>query len=229
LAAKPSGFSIGEINDQTGEITTIKDFNFMRDLGSVLEMKNENKSEDGYIKAHDILTMPDGSMVMVGEFFRKTVSGTGMAFKILSYGQSSAAQATIGDMFLLRINNSFKATALEKIEKDKERVSMPTDGIPIGLMARLLTYQHDFGYMYTDEDVTGTKKTVIARGSFGEETYGTVALGINEKKGFTQKRFNLDKEKNVKYYIARAKPGFVMIVKYYSKDKKIAINLEKVS
>ena len=112
FTAKPNGFSIGEINDQTGEITTHKDFNFLKDLGNVLDMKNENKSEDGYIKAHDILMMPDGSMVMVGEFFRKTVSGGGMAMKILSQGQASAAQATIGDMFLLRINNSMKATTI---------------------------------------------------------------------------------------------------------------------
>lgn len=229
FTAKPNGISIGELNDQTGEINTLKDFNFLNDLGSVLDMKNENKSEDGYIKAHDILMMPDGSMVMVGEFFRKTVSGGGMAMKILTQGQASAAQATIGDMFLLRINNSMKATALEKIEKDKERVYMPTDGIPIGLMARLLTYQHDFGYMYTDEGMTGVKKTILARGSFGEETYGTVALSINEKKGYSKKRFNLEKEKNVKYFIARAKPGYVMIMKYFSKDKKIAVNLEKVS
>ncbi|MEO6718899.1 MAG: DUF6770 family protein [Ferruginibacter sp.] len=227
--AKPNGFSIGEINDQTGDITTLKDFNFLNDLGTVLDMKNENKSEDGYIKAHDILMMPDGGMVMVGEFFRKTVSGAGLAMKILSQGQGSAAQATIGDMFLLRINNSMKATGIEKIEKDKERVYIPTEGLPIGLMARLLTYEHDFGYMYTDEGMTGAKKTVLARGSFGEDTYGMVALSIGETKGYTKKRFNLDKEKNVKYHISRAKPGYVMIMKYFTKDKKIAVNLEKVN
>jgi len=227
--AKPNGFSIGDLNDQTGEIITLKDFNFQNDLGNVLDMKNENKSEEGYIKAHNILMMPDGSMVMVGEFFRKTVSGGGLAMKILTKGGASASQATIGDMFLLRINTSFKATALEKIEKDKERVPVPTDGIPIGLMARLLTYQHDFGYMYTDEGATGDKKTVVAKGSFGEDTYGTVALSVDEKKGYTKKRFKLDKEKNVQYFIARAKPGYVMIMKYNSKEKKMNINLEKVS
>ncbi|CAN5527045.1 hypothetical protein BH11BAC3_BH11BAC3_04280 [soil metagenome] len=229
LTAKPNGFSIGDLNDLTGEIKTIKDFSFLKDLDNVLSMKNENKSEDGYIKAHNILMMPDGGMVMVGEFFRKTVSGGGMAMKVLTQGNASAAQATIGDMFLLRINNSLKATSLEKIEKDKDRVYMPSEGISIGLMARILTYQHDFGYMYTDEGMTGNKQTVLARGSFGEDTYGTVAITIDEKKGFTKKRFNLDKEKNVRYYISRAKPGYVMIMKYNSKEKKINVSLEKVS
>jgi hypothetical protein len=227
--SKPIGFSIGELNDITGEIKVLKHFNYQNDLGSVLNMKNESKSEDGYIKAHDICLMPDGSMVMVGEFFRKTVSAGGAVMKVLSKGNASAAQATIEDMFLLRIDNSFKAKSLEKIEKDKDRVSLPTDGLPIGLMARLLTYMHAFGYMYTDEGMDGQKKTVLARGSFGEEKYGTVAITIDPKKGFTQKRFDLVKEKKVSYYITRGKPGTVLIMKYNSKEKTIALNLEKVN
>ena len=227
--AKPLGFSVGELNDLTGEIKTIKDFTYANDLSAVLDMKNESKSEDGYIKAHNVLIMEDGSMVVVGEFFRKTVSAGGMAMKILSKGRASAAQATIEDMFLLRIDNSLKARSIEKIEKDKERVPLPTDGLSIGLMARLLTYEHQFGYMYTDEGLDGKKKTILARGSFGEEKYGTVAITVDEKKGFTQKRFNLEKEKNVRYFISRGKPGYVMIMKYNSKEKQMSVNLEKVN
>ncbi|WP_462252513.1 DUF6770 family protein [Ferruginibacter sp.] len=227
--SKPIGFSIGELNDITGEIKVLKHFNYQNDLGSVLNMKNESKSEDGYIKAHDICLMPDGSMVMVGEFFRKTVSAGGAVMKVLSKGNASAAQATIEDMFLLRVDNSFKAKSLEKIEKDKDRVSLPTDGLSIGLMARLLTYMHAFGYMYTDEGMDGQKKTILARGSFGDEKYGTVAITIDPKKGFTQKRFDLVKEKKVSYYITRGKPGTVLIMKYNSKEKTIALNLEKVN
>jgi hypothetical protein len=227
--SKPIGFSIGELNDISGDIKVIKHFNYLKDLGSVLDMKNESKSEDGYIKAHDICMMPDGSMVLVGEFFRKTVSAGGAVMKVLSKGNASAAQATIEDMFLLRIDNTLKAKSLEKIEKDKERVSLPTDGLPIGLMARLLTYTHSFGYMYTDEGMDGQKKTIVARGSFGDEKYGTVAITIDPKKGFTQKRFNIEKEKKVSYYISRGKPGTVLIMKYNSKEKTISLNLEKVN
>ncbi len=227
--AKPTGFSISDLNDLTGEIKIIKDFSYANDLSSVLEMKNDSKSEDGYIKAHDILLMQDGSMVLVGEFFRKTVSAGGMALKLLSRGNASAAQATIEDMFLLRIDNSLKPKSLEKIEKDKERVPMPTDGLSIGLMARLLTYGHDFGYLYTDEGLDGRTKTVLAKGSFGEEKYGTVAITVDEKKGYTTKRFSLEKEKNVYYRVFRSKPGYVMIMKYNSKAKQVTVNLEKVN
>ena len=227
LTAKPIGFSIGELNDSTGEIKTIKDFNYLNDLGTVLSMKNESKSDEGYIKAHNICMMQDGSMVMIGEFFRKTVSAVGMAFKIITYGNTSAAQATIGDMFLLRIDKNLKAKSLDMVEKDKERVLLPTDGIPIGLASRVLTMQHRFGYMYTDESLDGKKKTVLAKGTFGEDKYGTVALTFDEKKGFTQKHFDFTKEKKVSYNISRGKPGYVMISKYNEKEKTMTINLEK--
>lgn len=227
--AKPIGFSIGELNDQTGEIKTIKDFNYLNDLGTLLDMKNESKSEDGYIKAHNICMMQDGSMVVVGEFFRKTVSAAGMAFKILSQGNGSASQATIENIFLLRIDNNLKPKASEIIEKDKEKVPLPTDGIPIGLVSRLLTYQHSFGYIYTDEGLDGKKKTILARGSFGEDKYGTIAFTFDEKKGFTQKRFDFEKEKKVSYFISRGKPGYVMISKYNAKEKTMSVNLEKVN
>jgi len=227
--AKPIGFSIANLNDLTGKLDIIKDFGFSSDLGNVLDMKNDSKSEDGYIKAHNVIMLPDGGMILVGEFFRKTVSGVGMAMKLLNGGGGSASQATIEDMFLLRINSGLKATSVEKIEKDKERVPLPSDGLPVGLVARLLTYDHDFGYMYTDEGMDGSKSTVLARGSFGEEKYGTVALTVDNKKGFTTKRFDLQKEKHVTYHIVRGKPGYVMIIKYDSKAKTMSVNLEKVS
>ncbi len=227
--AKPIGFSIGELDDLTGEIKTIKDFNYLKDLGSILSMKNESKSDDGYIKAHNICMMQDGSIVMVGEFFRKTVSAVGMAFKILSRGQGSASQATIENLFLLRIDKNLKGKSLDIIEKDKERVPLPTDGISIGLASRILTLNHDFGYMYTDEGLDGKKKTVLARGTFGEDKYGTVALTFDEKKGFTQKRFDFEKEKKVSYHISRGKPGYVMISKYNAKEKTMTVNLEKIN
>jgi hypothetical protein len=228
LNAKPNGISIGELNDLTGEIKTIKDFNFLNDLGSVLNMKNENKSEDGYIKTHDLLLMPDGSMVLVGEFFRKTVSALGVAGRMLG-GNTSAAQATIEDMFLLRIDKNLKPISLEKIEKDKQRVLLPTEGMPIGLMARYLSSYGEFGYMYTDEGMDGKQKTILASGAFGEDTYGTVAINVDDKKGYTTKKFKLTKEKKVSYHIARAKPGYVMVTKYNSKEKTITLNFEKVN
>ena len=69
----------------------------------------------------------------------------------------------------------------------------------------------------------------MARGTFGEDKYGTVAITFDDKKGFTQKRFDFEKEKKVTYHISRGKPGYIMISKYNAKAKTITVNLEKVN
>ena len=227
-SAKPIGFNISDFDEKTGEIKLVKNFLYEKDLGRVLDMKDQSKSEDGYIQIHDISLMSDGSTVMVGEFFRRTVSALGMAAKILSRGQGSASQVTIGDMFLLRIDKQNKPVSLEKISKSVERVGLPGDGIPIGLMQRVLKMDGEFGYLYTDESAESNQKTVLATGRFEDEKYGTSAISFNEGKGFKIKKFNLDKEGKTRLYLTRAKPGHVMVMKYIKKEKKILLSLERV-
>ncbi len=226
--AKPIGFNIVDFNDRTGEFTSVKNYLFERDLSAVMDMKSESKSEDGYIKMHDICLMPDGTTVLVGEFFRKTVSALGMAAKLMG-GNASAAQASIGDMFILRIDKNNKPFSLDKISKDVARYSLLSETMSIGLSIRWLDYLNAFGYIYTDEGgADPNKRTVVAAGAFEDEKYGTAAITFDSKKGFKVKKFNIEKEKKEKVYIRRGKPGHVLVMKYNSKEKKISLNLERV-
>ena len=229
-SARPIGFNISELNDKTGQLTTVKNFIFEQDLSSVLDMKSESKSEDGYMKIHDICLMADGSSVVVGEFFRRTISAAGTAMKLLSRsGQASAIQITIGDLFLLRLDKNNKAVSLEKIDKSPDRIPAIADGVSLGLTQRIMSMEGYFGYMYTDENTDATKKTVIASGTFEGEKYGTSAITFDGNKGYKIKKFNIEKEKKERVYLARAKPGHIMIMKYNSKQKKISMNLERVN
>ena len=228
LKANPIGFNIAGFNDKTGEIKLEKNFLFAEELDNILNMKSESKSEAGYIKMHDICLMADGSKILVGEFFRRTVSGVGMAFKIISMGNGSASQASIGDMFLLRIDNKNKPVSIDKIEKKTERVVLPADGLPLGLTLRMLTMEGSFGYLYTDENTGANKKTVVLNGTFDGEKYGTNAITFDEKKGFKQKKFEVEKGKNDKVYLKKGKPGHILVMKYNAKEKKISLNLERL-
>lgn len=227
-SAKPIGFTEIDLNDKTGEFVKQINFTYENDLSKVMDMKSESKTEDGYIKIHDVMLMPDGSKVMVGEFFRRTVSAMGTAMKVLSRnGSGSAAQISIGDAFLLRIDKNNKPTALEKIEKSVDRVPLPYDGMPLGLVQRWLGLEGWFGYMYSDE-ISPTKKTVLFHGEFEGEKYGTSAITFDDKKGFKVKKFNIEKEKKERVYLRRGKPGHVLVTKYNSKTKILKVNLERV-
>lgn len=227
--AKPIGMNISALNDRTGEIILEKNFMFEGDLSKVMNMKNESKSEDGFVRIHDITLMPDGSKVFVGEFFRRTLSVLGVMGKLISHnGSGSASQITIGDMFLLKVDKNNNPVSLEKIEKNVQRIPLAADGLPIGLISRVLALDHNFGYMYTDESSDPNKKTVLARGAFEGEKYGTNSITFDSNKGYKQKRFNIEKEKNDEVYIMRGKPGHVLVMKYNEKKKKISLNLERI-
>src|SRR5205085_5760542 len=171
------------------------------------DMKNESKSEEGYMQIHDIQLMADGSTVVVGEFFRRTVSVMGAAMKILSKGQGTASQITIGDLFLLRLDKNNKPVSLEKIEKAPDRVPAIGDGVSLGLTQRVMKMDGDFGYLYTDEAADPRKRTVIVNGTFEGERYGTNAVTFDETKGYKVKKFTIEKEKKERVYLRRAKPG----------------------
>jgi hypothetical protein len=230
FSARPVGFNIASFDDKTGDIKLEKNYLFETELSKVMEMKNESKSEDGFVKIHDVCLMADGSKVVVGEFFRRTVNGVGVAFKILSRGggSGSVTQASIGNMFLLRIDNKNNIVSLDKIEKEVDRVSV-YDGLSIGLMSRMLSMEGAFGYLYTDEDAETNKRTVIADGTFDGETYGTNAITFDEGKGFKQKKFTIEKEKKDRVYLRKGKPGHLLVMKYNAKQKKISLNLERVN
>ena len=227
MKAQPVGISLCEIDDATGEIKVRKDFTYSGDLGKVLKMKSDTKSEEGYIKPHDLILMNDGGMVLVGEFFRKTVSAMGVASAMLSRSAQSVSQATIDDMFLMRIDNNLNPTSLETVEKDKDRFPLPGDFLSTGLVTRYLSSLKAFAYDYTDEGMNGSQKTVIANGSRPGAGYGVFAINLGEKSGFTIKDFKSLKEKNVRYYVTRAKPGYMMVTKYNSKEKSVSLSLEK--
>lgn len=226
--ARQKGFSLGTFDDKTGEIKKEKDLFYAEDLGSVLNMKSDDKSEEGFMKIHNIEYMPDGSKVIIGEFWRRTVSALGATMKILSKGGGSASQVSLGDLFLLRLDANNKAVALEKVEKKVERNALPADGISIGLINRWLDAEHICGYLYTDLPADPAKRTVLVQGSFDGDKYGTTAITFDNTKGVKRKKFNIEEGKHDQVWIMRAKPGHVLITKYNSKDKKISLNLERV-
>ncbi len=229
-SARPIGFSIANVNAKTGDFSIEKNFILENDLGTVLDMKNATKSEDGYLQIHDVNFMEDGSKVVVGEFFRRTVSALGIAAAIINRGQSggNATQISIGDGFLLHLDKNNKATSLDKIEKRVERVNTIQDGANLGLLQRILKMDGAFGYVYTDESPDRKAKTAIFEGTFEGERYGTNAVTYDEKAGYKVKKLTVDAKGRDRVRIMRAKPGHVMVMKYTAKEKKVTLNLERV-
>ncbi|RZM01759.1 MAG: hypothetical protein EOO88_57630 [Pedobacter sp.] len=132
-------------------------------------------------------------------------------------------------MFLLHIDKNNKPVSLEKIDKDPERVPGLGDGANLGLLTRILKLNGDFSYWYTDELSDPELKTFVAAGRFAGEKYAVEAISFSSAKGFKAKKLYSGKEDKDNIRISRAKPGHVLVMKYIKKEKKLTLNLERVS
>ncbi len=211
--AGPKGIGFFQIDDLTGEMTLLKEFTYENDLNNLLKMKTKTRSELGFIHLQDLIFMTGGEIVLVGEFFSES--------KEYSY------KSIIDDMFLLRLDKNFNASSFEKIETTGYYASSLGAG-PSGQVAMLLKAFNAFQYRYTDEGMDGNRKIIVAHCEINDLGFGKYAIEIQENSGYIVKELKGTKEKNVSFYVNRAKPGFVMVTKYDHNEKALSFSLEKI-
>lgn len=227
-SARHTGFNYGYLNQATGELTDVKTIDYSKDLASVLAMKNDTKSEEGFLHISNIIPMPDNSMMIVGEFFRRTVSAGGMAAAVLTGGNSNAAaQGTIGDLFVLRVQPDGAVANLEKVEKAPVRVNAVT-GISIGMLGRLMELARVFDYQFTDE-LEDHRKVVVIDGKLDGNASRTVsAISLHPQKGLKIKNLTPTVENGEEYFAVPAKPGYALLMKRNKRTKRASLQLERL-
>lgn len=225
--ARQTGFNYGMLNVQTGALENLKTVHYGSDLGDEIAMKNNTKSREGFLHLENILLLPDGSAVMVGEFYRRTVNGVGMATSILGSVVGVAAnnfsQGTINDFFMMRLSPDGKVKDVQRIDHTPYRVKVQT-GVSIGMLSRYLEYTGAFHYHHTDDTDPATKKIVLVGNTNGE---GMNAAVVNiDEKGYKKKTlYSAEKYKATPMALYKAKPGFVLLMKQGAKGKGMTLEL----
>ena len=225
--ATNTGFNYGKLDLTTGDFTDMKTVDYSEQLSKVLTMKNESKSEEGYLFIEDLIAMPDNSLVVVGEFFRNTVSASGVAMTLLSRGEAAGTleQGTIGDMFALRLSPEGTLQSMDKLDKDVRRCQAFT-GISTGLLCRYMAAMGSFSYQYTDE-LADNRKTVIVASNMKSGENGINAVTFTPGKGYKVKNLVSNKDGG-KYAVLQGKPGHVLVLKSDRKGKKATMSFQKV-
>lgn len=225
--ARQKGFNYGILNPQTGVLENLKTVHYATDLGDEIEMKNSTKSREGFLHLENILLMPDGSAVMVGEFYKRTVNGVGMATSIVGslvgVGSDNFSQGTINDFFMMRLSPEGKVKDVQRIDHTPYRVRVPT-GTSNGALSRYLEYNGLFHYHHTDDTDPALKKIVLV-GNTGGEGMNASVVNIDEK-GFKKKTlYSAEKFKATPMALYKAKPGYVLLMKNGGKGKGVTMEL----
>jgi hypothetical protein len=246
LKAQSLGF-ICITYDMQGNVISEKTNSWAADISRVTPV-NEKGRFDGSntsILFHDIIRTSDGQFFAVGEQYKKTASGAGVALQALnvfsalltgvySSNPGSSAQMNIYNLVIFQFNPDFKINKVHIFEKDKNVVLLPS-GAGFTSSKQLSFYVKavgGFDYKYTQE--SSNKETFVVTYINYDREQGQKSTNMLGSVIYTpEKTFVVDKLKlnrsSSDYFISRAKEGYVLVTEYFKKEKRLDSRLEKLN
>lgn len=239
LKAQSLGFISLEI-DMKGSIVR-ETVNSWADIGKVAPVDAKGKFEKSNMRimVHDIIKTSDGQFFVVGEQYAKEASGLGIASQVLSgmaggVSQTAAVQLNIYNMVYLQFNPDFSINRMHLFPKDKTEILLPAGA---GFMSskQISFYGRavgGFDYKYTQQTLGGDTFIVTyidydkEKGQKATNVLGSIIY--TPEKTLTVDKLKLDR-KSTDYFILKAKTGYVMVMEYFRKEKKLESRLEKLN
>lgn len=211
---------ISVVFDMKGKIVSEK-VNSWADVTSKIEAKDKAKFEKTSILFHDFIRTNDGQVFAIGEQYKK--GGTPISPKVNVY-----------NMTIFQFDANFAIKKVHVFEKDKNSTDLP-QGMLIS-SSKLLSYiaksYGGFDYIFTQSSKDNETFVVNyisydrEKGQKGKNQLGSIIY--TPEKTFTTDKIDLDR-KSTKYFVYRAKQGYVMVSEYDEKLKKIDSRLEKIN
>lgn len=206
--------------DMKGKVVSEKT-NSWADITAKVEAKDKAKFEKTSLLFHDFIRTSDGEVFAIGEQYKK--GGTIMTPKV-----------NVFNMAIFQFDANFGIRKVHIFEKDKN-----TTDLPPGMLitsSKLLSYiaksNGGFDYIFTQPSKDNGTFVVNyinydrVKGQKGKNQLGSIVY--TPEKTFTTDKIDLSR-KSIRYYVYRAKQGYVMVSEYDEKLKKIDSRLEKIN
>lgn len=240
LKAPSLGFMTLTI-DMTGKIINEKVNSWVNEI-SVAAPVNERGKFDGNnsrILFHDFVRTSDGSIFAIGEQYKKVASAAGIAGNVMMAAMGgnpgfSNAQLNVYNMVIFEFTSDYTIKKVYVFEKDKNVVSLPagSEYVSSKLMSYYAKAYGGFDYSFTQR--SADKKTFFVsyvnydkeKGEQSKNVLGTIVY--TPEKVFTVDKLPLNR-KSTMYFVNRAKEGYVMVMEYFKKEKRLESRLEKVN
>lgn len=227
------GLGIWLMNNK-GKIVRSKYISWEKDLSKYLKVDQKGRVEDlGYIYFHKLMQTEDGRIFAIGEGYRRVADASGIALNVLTGSYSTGmTKLKITDMLMLELSPNFELNNARIFEKNANnfRFSTATDmGTPHALATVAKTYGY-FDYSYTQ---MGKGKATFTSGytdyEKSKEYKGMVFNAISYGDGkITTDRINL-KSSASSTKLLPGKPGSVLLLEYFKKDKRLEVRMEKIN
>jgi hypothetical protein len=210
------------ILDMYGKIVLEKTNSWEADISACVSEKDKKKFEKTSILFHDYIQTNDGKIFAIGEQYKR--GGVPMM----------AASVNIFNMVVFEFDKDFSIKKLHVFEKEKNSLPLPRGAMVFN--SKMMSYYAKslggFDYLFTQQ--TAENETFVVnylnynrdKGKKGVNQLGSIVYT-------PEKTFSLDvmdmKRDSDKYFLYRAKEGYIMLCEYFAKEMRLDSRLEKLN
>ena len=206
---------------------------------AITENNDNKKNKKTSIWFHDFIHTSDGSIIVVGEKYRKAVDGAGVAINILdiflgvlmgynSYGANeSMTKIVIEDMFIYKFSPEFELDTTIVINKNQRDFQLASGSsfLSTRALGQYIVNIGGFDYAFTQLNEKGDDFAVIYMSDkFSKDRYEKTICGVvkYENGEIIQQETPMDFYSNSEIInMYPATDGYVLFTEYFYKEDKI--------
>jgi hypothetical protein len=205
-----------------------------KDMSKFLKVDQKGRVSDlGYVYIHRLMQTEDGKMFAIGEGYKKVADGAGIALNVLSGGYNAGmSKLKINDMLLLELSPNFELTNAKIYEKRNNNFSLSTgtDFLTPHTLAVYAKASGAFDYTYTQ--MGQNNASFVSAYTDYEKNKGYKGMTFNSISYYdgkiTTDKINL-KTDATRMQVLPAKPGSILLMEYFKKEKRLELRMEKLN
>ena len=221
-----------------GKIVNEKYLSWAQDFRKYVKVDNKgrisNENRNGFIYFHRIVQNPDGSIIAIGEQYKKTADAAGIAVAALG-GAASTTKVVIQDMVVFHFTKDFNIAGVEMVEKSKSNFILPQgyDFMNIHLLSNVVKANGGFDYSFCSQNKRDESTSIgyvdyeRKKGARNEFVFGALTYYDGQ---FSKDKIPLGKPRDKDWIrVLPGKPGYVMLLEYSKKEKTLESRLERIN
>ncbi len=240
MKSDSKGLFIKVITPDGEEIS--EDFvSWTRDIAGMVSASEKKELRKYYVFFHDIIQTSDGKILAIGEQYRKQVSAAGVALNVLASAtggstDASALEIKIANIIVIELDENYELSAVDIHEK-KPNIIVLEKGygtVSQHLLAKYLKAGGSFDYQFTqgnkDHSIVSFAYVDLekVKGKLRKKLVLNFISYITGEEDYTSDKLDLDTEATLIWFMP-AKPGNILIVEYFKKQKTVEFRLEPIN
>jgi len=238
MKAESQGVFLRGINDK-GVWGKSKYLDWDTDIKPKLKASQLAEIENFSVFFHDVLRTENGKIIVIGEGYKKSASGFGIASKILGGGQSGASvvDLKIGNMVVMEIGSDLDLEKINIFKKREHDILLPSgfEYLNKHVIGKFMASNGEFDYEFVEFNKDHSVLTIAYLDRENNEegkkkSHPIIHLKsfVEEDNEFTDDKITLATDAKT-IWVSRAKPGFIIIYEYFKKEKYITMHLEPIN